>query len=317
MTPNKSSSGLSNGVSANSHQNGSSAHGGPSNRENEDVQMGGTDDHETSHTVHVIHASGQQWSDIPRGQSNLSGYATGGNTQVSQRSAFQEIPHDLSPTAMINDASTTTSGKKTSEGWSTQATNGISSSSPTEKPGDDSQLPDTQGNSASQPNNTQPDSGSSEDQWPHSQAHGLARGALHLASQTTSSGSSYSQHPAVPAFNAPPRLAASRKPASFANILNDSPVEPASSQASTQKEVVNCDEYFLEGLLKQLTEGSSGCSVEQLEQINRELMETLWAMRGEFNRNIVAVRLGEVFNETILDIEEMVSESPISHLLTF
>ena len=45
--------------------------------------------------------------------------------------------------------------------------------------------------------------------------------------------------------------------------------------------------------------------MEQLEQINRELMETLWEMRGEYNRNRVAARLGDVFNETILDIEEM------------
>jgi len=88
-------------------------------------------------------------------------------------------------------------------------------------------------------------------------------------------------------------------------ILNDSPVEPTSSQSSTQKDVITCDEYFLDQLLKQLTEGSSGCSVEQLEQINRELMETLWEMRGEYNRNRVAAKLGDVFNETITDIEEM------------
>jgi hypothetical protein len=52
-------------------------------------------------------------------------------------------------------------------------------------------------------------------------------------------------------------------------------------------------------------EGSSGCSIEQLEQINRELMETLWKMRGEYNRNLVASKLITVFNDTILDIEEM------------
>jgi hypothetical protein len=34
-------------------------------------------------------------------------------------------------------------------------------------------------------------------------------------------------------------------------------------------------------------------------------METLWKMRGEYNRNIVASKLITVFNDTILDIEEM------------
>lgn len=62
---------------------------------------------------------------------------------------------------------------------------------------------------------------------------------------------------------------------------------------------------FVDELLRKLTEESSGCSVEQLEQINRELMEKLWEMRGEWNRDKVAVELQGVFNETISDIEEM------------
>jgi hypothetical protein len=86
--------------------------------------------------------------------------------------------------------------------------------------------------------------------------------------------------------------------------LNDSPVEPTSSQASSQKELI-VDDYFVDDLLKRLVEGSSGCSIEQLEQINRELMETLWRLRGEYNRNLVANSLIGVFNETIADIEEM------------
>jgi hypothetical protein len=89
----------------------------------------------------------------------------------------------------------------------------------------------------------------------------------------------------------------------MANILNDSPVEPA-SQASPGKETI-IDEFFLQDLLKRLTEGSSGCSIEQLEQINRELMSTLWEMRGDYNRNRVAAQLVQVFNETITDIEDM------------
>jgi hypothetical protein len=94
------------------------------------------------------------------------------------------------------------------------------------------------------------------------------------------------------------------RPSGFANLLNDSPVELTSSQASSQKELI-IDDMFVDDLLKRLVEGSSGCSIEQLEQINRELMETLWQLRGEYNRIQVANSLASVFNETITDIEEM------------
>jgi hypothetical protein len=293
-TPFRASSGLSNGYSADTeHGHGHNGNSVPS-RSGDDVQMGGTDE------------SGSQGMQPPQqpsmsGPSNLSNLGTRPNTQVSQRSAFQEIPHDASPRDLINDASTTTSGKKTSDGWSTQATNGIThqnSSSPIDRPGQDSELPDTQ-------KNTQTDTSSEE--WAHSQAHGLARGNLRQSypSQTPSSGSQPSQNPAVPSFNAPPRMPAPKsRPAGLANLLNDSPIEPTSSQASSQKDLI-MDDYFVDDLLKRLVEGSSGCSIEQLEQINRELMETLWRLRGEYNRNQVASALVAVFNETITDIEEM------------
>lgn len=92
----------------------------------------------------------------------------------------------------------------------------------------------------------------------------------------------------------------------MANLLNDSPIDPPSqpSQLSSEKEII-IDEFFMEDLLKRLTEGSSGCSIEQLEQINRELMAMLWEMRGEYNRNRVAAKLIDVFNATITDIEDM------------
>lgn len=295
------SSSLSNGIladSGHSNPNGTSV---PSREDGEDVHMGGTDDQAQLQTPH------QQWPSMPAATSNISNNATGANTQISQRSGFQEISHGTSPSALINDASTTTSGKKTSEQWSTQATNGVSgqSASPVDRAGHDSQLPDTQRNPDSQ-QGTNPGDTSSDEPWPHSQAHGLARGSIvqSYPSQTPSSGGSYSQNPSVPRFDAPPRQGLTvKKPAAMANILNDSPIEPA-SQASSEKEIIT-DELFLQDLLKRLTEGSSGCSIEQLEQINRELMTTLWEQRGEYNRNRVAAKLVEVFNATITDIEDM------------
>ena len=288
VTPLQTSSGLSNGYSTHHVSNGTSV---PS-RSGDDVQMGGTDDDQQASRPHGIQHPNQQAS----GPSN---FGTRPNTQISQVSAWQEISHDTSPSQMVNDASTTTSGKKTSQGWSTQATNGFSnqnSSSPVDRPAQDSDLPDTQ-------RNTQD---TSSEEWAHSQAHGLARGQLlPSTSQTPSSGSQPSQNPAVPAFNAPPRVISSKsRPTGFANLLNDSPVEPTSSQASSQKDMI-LDDIFMDDLLRRLVEGSSGCSIEQLEQINRELMETLWKMRGEYNRNQVAYALVQVFNTTITDIEEM------------
>lgn len=297
VTPYHNPDALSNGFSGDSgeHRNGNSV---PS-RLCDDVEMGGTDE---------LQQISQPFQQMRGGPSNLSYGTTGPNTQMSQRSGFQEIPPGTSPTGLINDASTTTSGKKTSDGWSTQATNGISHphSSPIDKPGLDSQLPDTQRNSQRE---SQQGDNSSDEQWPHSQAHGIARGSIlppHYPSQTPSSGSQPSENPAVPAFDAPPRVnpPSISRPTSMANILNDSPIESTSSQASSQKDLIS-DHKFSDDLLNLLVRDTSGCSIEQLEQINRELMETLWRMRGEYNRVKVAAALVAVSSETINDIEEM------------
>jgi hypothetical protein len=297
--------------------NGHSTTNGASAHEENDVQMGGTDDHTQKTNEHTQKTN--EFSQPMQPPSQLRSMASGPFSnpapvsQISQRSAFQEIPHDASPSNLINDASTTTSGKKTSEGWSTQATNGVShgqSSSPLDKASADSQnLPDTQQGTSARQSQQGGSDPSSEEQWPHSQAHGLKRGTLqaNYPSQTTSSSQhSQSQNPAVPPFTAPtPRPSPSKsKPAGIANLLNDSPIEPTSSQLSSQKDVI-MESYFLEDLYRKLVDGSSGCSIEQLEQLNRELMDSLWAQRGEWNRNKVAANLVDVFNETIRDIEEM------------
>ncbi|KAG9234142.1 hypothetical protein BJ875DRAFT_510235 [Amylocarpus encephaloides] len=298
------SSSLSNGIS--SGINGSSV---PSHVE--DVRMEGTDEpsQRISQPTTTMGPPSQLRSVLSAHQSNPAP-----TSQLSQRSAFQELPQGVSPSDLINDASTTTSGKKTSEGWSTQATNGIShgaqSSSPLEKPGPESQIPDTQQFASQNPSQQAASDPSSEDNWPHSQAHGLKRGNLQgfQSQNTPSTGSQFSQSQtsAPPPFKIPARSGSTSKPTGFANILNDPPFEEiaSSSQFSSQNEFMH-DSYFGETLLNRLVSGSSGFGVEQLEQINRELMNVIWDMRGEWNRNIVAGRLVEVFNETIADIEAM------------
>lgn len=277
--------------------NGSSV---PSHPGAEDVHMSGVDDtpHQTQMGSQGMNPPQSRWRGISHGASNPSSYPI--NTQ-SQTSAFQQIPHDTSPSALINDASTTTSGKKTSQSnrssdaLSTQVTNG----KPDSQTDRESQLPDTQRGSQE---GTQGGS-SSEDQWPHSQAHAIARGHMphSYPSQSPSSGSQPSSSQQHLRFDAPPKPKSTT--AALANILND-PAEPPSSQMSSQKDII-IDERFVDELLDTFTSKTSGCSIEQLEQVYRELMDTLWKMRGEYNRTKVGARVLAVFKEAITDIEAM------------
>jgi hypothetical protein len=57
--------------------------------------------------------------------------------------------------------------------------------------------------------------------------------------------------------------------------------------------------------MEEMTKRTSGCTVEQLEQVNRELMDEIWKSRAEWNRAKVLIHLKGVFNSTIRDIEQM------------
>ena len=56
-------------------------------------------------------------------------------------------------------------------------------------------------------------------------------------------------------------------------------------------------------LLPPLCRRTSGCTIEQLQQINRELMAEIWRTRHENNRMKVYTSVTRVFNEAISDIE--------------
>ena len=51
-----------------------------------------------------------------------------------------------------------------------------------------------------------------------------------------------------------------------------------------------------------MVEDTSGCSVEQLEQIYSRLMSEIWRTRGEWNRAHVAQVLEAAFTEVLNDI---------------
>jgi hypothetical protein len=207
----------------------------------------------------------------------------------------------MSPSAIVNDASTTktsdpSTGNRGSD-WSTQRTNGLQNSNPEEQ----SQMPDTQPQLATQG----PSQSTSDSQWAHSQAHGLARGILKAGPMEPSPTSSQQQQQP----SAPKQPAAAS--ATIGNILNNDESSGHSSlrnssvsiNSSQQQQQTVIDEGALADFLDKIAESTSGCTIEQLEQLNRELMDEIWKTRHEWNRMKVLHGLRAVFNETIADIE--------------
>ncbi|KAL2015855.1 hypothetical protein VTK56DRAFT_4688 [Thermocarpiscus australiensis] len=308
----------------------------PSRRDGEDVHMGGLDDE----TQPMSGNRGDMMSPVqwppPGGRHPLgdSSRATAG-TQLSQRSAITPLPPGVSPSAILNEASTTkTSDLSTTHGsgnWSTQHTNGMA-----HNPDEPSQLVDTQDMGVHLSGHSGPSQTSSSGKdWAHSQAAAIAQGILQprlgmglhpgsgaagrVSEETTSPSSS----------QRPPRKPA----ASLENILNEdtgnsgtgsgtgsgsgsragakagpagsNPLaslrQSGSTTTSSQQAVLH--EGSLMEFHHMLADQTAGCSVEQLEQIYRELMDEIWKTRHEWNRMTVLSTLISVFNDTIGDIE--------------
>lgn len=279
----------------------------------DDVQMGGVDDTSPVPVSDVMRPP-SQWPTMEPKTTDDSNRATAGNTQLSQKSAITTVPPGISPTALANDASTTKTSDPSdrSSKWSTQVTNGYHPAHQHDTQNDSSQLLDTQipgGISHSQDT-------SSQDHWPHSQLQHGEGTSPSQAPQSDSNGDKTSQH--------------QQAPASLGNILNDSPARPTehdeqqhdhhhesssngiqaltsrnSGSSSSQQHQVVIHEEQVANFLDELTDRTSGCTIEQLEQINRELMSEIWKTKGLWNRMQVLAELTRVFNETIADIEEV------------
>ncbi|KAF9874126.1 AAA family [Colletotrichum karsti] len=278
------SPGLSAGPAAPQQSNGTS---NPSRQS--DVQMSGVDDDTTQDSSLM---QPPQWP----AQGNPTTGTTTGTTQVSQRSMITTVPPGMSPSELANDASTTKTSdpsQRSSDKWSTQATNGVHPEHYSQ--GDNSQLQDTQ----IPPGVAPVSQGTSSDEaWPHSQAQAIARGLIRPSmgepgsqnsspNKSRSSGDSKSHAPTL------------------INILNDSTSDEIRNSGSSSQQQPVINESQVENFLEELTEGTSGCTIEQLEQINRELMDEIWRTRHEWNRMKVLGDLTKVFNETISDIENI------------
>jgi ATPase family AAA domain-containing protein 2 len=61
----------------------------------------------------------------------------------------------------------------------------------------------------------------------------------------------------------------------------------------------------LNALHQEITDQTSGLSVEQLEQVNSVLMDTLWKTRGEWDRERVLGMVAEAFNQGLRDMQSV------------
>ncbi len=72
------------------------------------------------------------------------------------------------------------------------------------------------------------------------------------------------------------------------------------------------DESRLVALHSELVHRSSGLSVEQLQQVGAALLDAVWRVKAEWDRNIVVFALTNAFNNVIQDIETMQKIQPPS-----
>jgi hypothetical protein len=81
------------------------------------------------------------------------------------------------------------------------------------------------------------------------------------------------------------------------DILNPAPAE-------IKPNLILPNATSVDNLLAEFAEKTSGLSIEQLEQVNSMLMDTLWTTRGEWDRNVVLEKTALVFNATLEDMGE-------------
>jgi hypothetical protein len=219
-------------------------------------------------------------------------------TQKSQASGRTFMNPHSHPNDYHNSASTTTSGNKTSNRSSDVKSNtqsstgaapaGIPNFSDMMPLAGGSQLPDTQGSPTLFAHRFDLSPRISPkhvtDHPPNIEVH-------YVSSQPSNSDPSQSsQQHNMMAAPAPPRHTSN-----LGAILND----------EEQKPKLILDDAQLVALHQNLVSSTSGCSLEQLEQINASLMDAIWRNRGVYNRNVVLHKVQDAFNEIIADIQVM------------
>lgn len=264
---------------------------------------------------------------LPSMATHTPGPATQSSQIRSQQSAITKMAPGSQLADYQNSASTTTSGRKTSDRSNpreTQSSNGTGGEYPDFSMlrglnSHGSQIPDTQENSGS---DRQHHAGVSFDSGADvygrlKSGQNLLKRALTTPPEVPSSQhSSQSQPPgsqppqrsqfSIPAL--PPRalaahlaIATGTPTAAATTTQHTSNVNSLLNPGETPTYIL--DEKTLQAFHQQLTERSSGLSIEQLEQVYAALVGVIWNTRTKWNRNNVVVACTEKFNEVIQDIE--------------
>ena len=207
---------------------------------------------------------------------------------LSQRSAITPMVEGSNPNDYTNYASTTSSGKKDS-----------GSSGPFNTQGNTQNTQSSHGKPEGPDMAVVPEAAPSNSQFPDTQS---AFTSLSLswdwtadvridsqgsAPSSQSNTSQPSQNPAVPPFHRPSTINALLN-----NDESSSPPQPT------------YDYRLTEQLLETLVVRTSGCSVEQLEQVYSALMDQIWKTRGDWNRVRVATEVGAVIDEVLTDMRQ-------------
>ncbi|RPB04749.1 AAA-domain-containing protein [Choiromyces venosus 120613-1] len=254
----------------------------------------------SQHTQSSEHASAFQTaiSSIPANSSRSLAVAAANEIpqMISQPGAALGIAPVTGLSAIMNYASTTTSGKRTSDGTaglnSQPFSHPYSNSNGTPRPMNpplfhnfggistgDSQLPDTQvvpsSSSDSGPSQTSTSAPHSQPSNASSQSHHHHLHNSNSHSNSNNHNDSTFSHPAPPFFALPPL-----------------------------QTTITCDSSLLANLHKRLVAGTARYTVEQLEQVNSACMSKVWEMRACWNRNEVMREVSDVFDEVDGDIRE-------------
>ncbi|KAL4888701.1 hypothetical protein BDV59DRAFT_136861 [Aspergillus ambiguus] len=217
-----------------------------------------------------------------------------GLSSFSQKGPMTPMAPGSQPQDYTNEASTTqtTSDKKSSEQSSV--------------PHNHTQSP-MAGHRHDFPDLTQyPDRVSQEEHLPDTQQEGSSqpsprpRESLTGNADSNTDSSAPKTQPPVPLFDDSKQV--SHGPSNLQSLLNNEDLSPK----------LILDRDYVHDLHEQLTQRTSGCSVEQLEQINTNLMDYLWHTRGEWNRSKVAAGIQETFNDVLEDMQAMQEIGPIS-----
>lgn len=303
-----------------------------------DTQMGGVESHHTSNDkstetqkTHTTSSFGNRESAQPRPLHSYTAPSqqllkeSGMSAPRSQTGPFTPLPQGTHPTEFQNDASTTqsTSQKKTSS-HDTEDHNQHDSGPnlyllEERRSAGGSQIPSTQGTRKLSSNGPEarPLSSLKTFELPGLIAHSgnliasqeivdVLAGATERPTSSQGQGQQQerSSQPPVPLFDGAGGAAPERRPSrsnggpsGLHDLLN--PPSPA-----VRPNLVQVEERKLDNFHAELRDQTSGLSVEQLEQVNSVLMDTLWQTRAQWDRGKVLEELSVKFNEVIDDMRK-------------